>query len=169
MKIAVTDANIFIDIINIGLARQFFALPPEFHTTLEVFAELHDHQSEILAAYQYVGKLKVHNFEPGELEEMHIFTPSKRLSDTDKTVLYLAHKQQAMLLSSDGVIRKFAKEKHIETHGLIWIFDELMKHKLVTRKLACTKINSLLESNRRYKEDARLVNECLNRLKLWSE
>jgi hypothetical protein len=169
MKIAVTDANIFIDIIKIGLTKQFFALPIEAHTSLEVLAELKDHQSEILAAYQYVGKLKVHNFEPEELMEMHILTPSNRLSDPDKTVIYLAVKHQAMLLSSDGMIRKFAKEQGIETHGQIWLFDELVARKQITQKIACNKINALLDSNKRYKEDAYLANECLKRLKLWSE
>lgn len=41
MKIAVTDACIFIDIIELGLSGHFFNLPFKIHTTLDVLNELY--------------------------------------------------------------------------------------------------------------------------------
>jgi hypothetical protein len=57
MKIAITDACIFIDIIELQLSSQFFGLKIEIHTSLDVFNELYIEQQELLKAYQSVGKL----------------------------------------------------------------------------------------------------------------
>lgn len=60
VKIAVTDANIFIDLYNLGLTQSFFSLEFEIHTTSAVLFELYAEQQEILQAYQSVGRLEVH-------------------------------------------------------------------------------------------------------------
>jgi hypothetical protein len=52
MKLAVTDACIFIDLIELQLTAHFFKLQIEIHTSLDVFNELFDNQKEILKAYQ---------------------------------------------------------------------------------------------------------------------
>jgi len=41
VKIAVTDANIFIDLYNLGLINDFFNLEFEIHTTASVLMELY--------------------------------------------------------------------------------------------------------------------------------
>lgn len=169
MKVAVTDANIFIDLINLKLIQSFFEFDFEAHTSLDVLEELYDHQKEVLLAYQGAKKLTVHNLSPEDIDEMHAFTKSNKLSDADKSVIYLAHKEKAMLLSSDGPARKIAKEKNIETHGLVWLFDEFVQHKIISPKVACTKINELLETNRRYKEDKRMIEEFEKRLTKWQK
>ncbi len=61
MKLAVTDACIFIDLIELRLTSEFFKLPIEIHTSLDVYNELYPEQKEILKAYNSVGKLKIHN------------------------------------------------------------------------------------------------------------
>lgn len=47
MKIAISDANIFIDLIAIDLIDQFFKLPLDLHTTDLVINEL-DHLEQML-------------------------------------------------------------------------------------------------------------------------
>jgi predicted nucleic acid-binding protein len=169
MKVAITDANIFIDLINIKLIVPFFELKLEIHTSLDVLGELHDHQSAILSAFQSAKKLTVHNLSADQIDAMHVFIPSKRLSDADKTVIFIAREENAMLLSSDGPARKFAKDKNIETHGLVWLFDELVKNNIINQKHACHKINELLTSNTRYKDDQRMLEEFNYRLQQWKE
>ena len=61
MKLAVTDACIFIDLIELRLTSEFFKLPIEIHTSLDVYNELYPEQKEILKAYSSVEKLKIHN------------------------------------------------------------------------------------------------------------
>ncbi|UJP65161.1 hypothetical protein [Mongoliitalea daihaiensis] len=63
MRIAVTDACIFIDLIELDLISGLFRLDLELHTTIEVMNELFLEQSQVLEAYQQVGKLIVHNLE----------------------------------------------------------------------------------------------------------
>lgn len=60
MKLAVTDACIFIDIYELELSSEFFSLKIEIHTSLDVFNELHPHQKELLKAYQGIGKFTTH-------------------------------------------------------------------------------------------------------------
>jgi len=61
MKIAITDACIFIDLIDLRLMSEFFGLPLEIHTSLDVYNELFPDQQELLKAYQSTGKLFLHN------------------------------------------------------------------------------------------------------------
>lgn len=60
LKTAVTDANIFIDLYDLGLINIFFNLDLEIHTTTSVLNELYHEQQQILEAYQSVSKLYVH-------------------------------------------------------------------------------------------------------------
>ncbi len=48
IKIAVTDANIFIDLYNLGLTNLFFNLELEIHTTAAVLYELYATQQNAL-------------------------------------------------------------------------------------------------------------------------
>jgi rRNA maturation endonuclease Nob1 len=169
MKVAVTDANIFIDLINLKLVSHFFDLNLETHTTLDVLNELHSHQQEVILAYRSAKKLTIHNLPDDQRTEMQELVNARQLSDADKSVIYIALQIKAMVLSSDGPVRKFAKAKKLETHGLLWLFDELVKNKLLSHPVACSKINELLSGNRRYREDLVLSGEFDQRLKDWGK
>lgn len=92
----------------------------------------------------------------------------KSLSETDKSVLYVANKRNACVLSSDKVLRNCAKNKQIEYHGMIWIFDELVKSNILTQTEAVIKLNKLVTSNYIFRNNKQLEDEIEKRLKLWS-
>lgn len=71
LKIAVTDANIFIDLHDLGLTKSFFSLELEIHTTSAVFYELYSEQQEILQAYYSVGRLSIHNLQEQDFIEIY--------------------------------------------------------------------------------------------------
>jgi hypothetical protein len=71
-RLAVTDANIFIDLIILGLIEHLFGLDIEIHTTREVFDQLTARQKEILTVFYANGRLTVYDFSWEELAE--IFT-----------------------------------------------------------------------------------------------
>ena len=123
MKIAITDACIFIDLYDLQLTAQFFSLNLEIHTN----------QQQMLAAFQSVGKLTAHNIKEADKKEIQAKSYSKALSDSDKTVLYLASKLNALVLSSDKLVRNNAKNNSIDYHGMIWIFDQLVENKLISK------------------------------------
>ena len=81
MKIAVTDACIFIDILELELCPDFFRLEMEIHTTCEVWEELIDDQKETLELFRSTNRLTVHFLEVEDLDiisSMLSFSKTKR-------------------------------------------------------------------------------------------
>lgn len=167
VKIAVTDANIFIDLCDLELTQSFFNLQLEIHTSTAVIHELYAEQKAILHMYQLNGRLQVHNLQGQELIEIDNQNYPKSLSIADKTVLHIANKIHACVLSSDKVVRSYAKNKEIEYHGMIWIFDNFVDTLTLTPQEASTKLNQLIASNFHFRNNQKLVIEIEKRLKLW--
>lgn len=167
MRIAITDACIFIDIYELQLTTEFFSLELEIHTSFDVFMEVHDHQKELLKAFQAMGKFTIHNINQEDREKIFNSNYPKSLSDNDKTVLHLAEKLEAMVISSDKTVRNCAKKKAIEYHGMLWIFDRLLEKEIISSEGAISKLKKLINSNIVYQNNAELVSEMNKRLKLW--
>lgn len=167
MKVAVTDACIFIDILELGISSNFFQLELEIHTTYEVWDELDGGQQEVLKAYRTVGKLTVHILEAADLEKMSSIHYPKALSSPDKSVLFVAEKLEALLLSSDGVIRKYAKKEKIKTHGLFWVFDKLVDDGFLEKKKAIQLLKELFDKNLMYRNNTNLWKEAEKRINKW--
>lgn len=167
MKLAITDACIFIDLHLLDLVVPFFELDIEVHTSLDVFNELNGEQRELLSAYQSVGRLTVHILQQADREAMHGFAFPRSLSEMDCTVLYLAARLDAMVLSSDKVVRNFAKKKCIDYHGMLWVFDELVRQERVAAATAADKLKQLMVSNHIYQNNVVLIKEMAKRFSDW--
>lgn len=168
MRIAVTDACIFIDLLELTMVSPFFSLNLEVHTTTDVMSELYQEQQEILKAYQTVGKLMVHNLTSEDLLAIQAADYPKALSQQDKSVIHLATQLEAMLLSSDGVVRKYAQKSAIETHGIFWVFDQLVDQRLLAKDSAISKLSQLMNGNLMYRNNTQLRREADLRIKRWS-
>lgn len=147
MKVAISDACIFIDLHELGLTNLLFKLSIEVHTSLDVFNELYDSQKDVLRAYQSMGVLTVHNISGQERIEIHKLNYPKSLSNSDTTVLFLAEKYSAIVLSSDKQVRSYAKVRAIEYHGMLWIFDSLISQNLLSKQEAIQKLKQLIATN----------------------
>lgn len=167
LRIAVTDACIFIDLYDLGLIASFFKLQIEVHTTSSVLFELYPEQQEVLKAYQSVDRLLVHNLKEEDFLQIHSEPYPKSLSETDKSVLHIANKLDACILSSDKTVRNCAKNKEIEYHGMVWIFDKLVEAGILMKKEAGSKLKELVASNFIFQNNQQLVIEIENRLKVW--
>lgn len=168
IKIAVTDACIFIDLYDLGLVASFFNLDIEVHTTTAVLHELYSEQQQILKAYQSVNRLIVHNLQEQDFIEIYLEDYPKSLSETDKSVLHIANKLNACVLSSDKTLRNCAKNKDVEYHGMIWIFDKFVETSILTHKEATLKLKQLIATNFIYQNNQKLVAEIEKRIKLWA-
>jgi rRNA-processing protein FCF1 len=166
-KVAVTDACIFIDLHDLGLTNLFFNLDLEIHTTSAVLYELYYEQQQVLKAYQSVERLTVHNLQEQDLVEIYSEKYPRSLSETDKSVLHIANKIYACILSSDKTLRNCAKNKNIECHGMIWIFDKLVETSVLTKSEAATKLKQLIATNFVFQNNPNLVDEIEKRLKFW--
>jgi len=169
LKIAVTDACIFIDLYDLGLVNAFFQLEMEIHTTTSVFFELYSEQQQILKAYQSVDKLIIHNIKENDFLQIQSEPYPKSLSETDKSVLHVANKLNACVLSSDKTVRNCAKNKNIEYHGMIWIFDKLIEANILLKNEAANRLQQLIATNFTYQNNKPLVDEIQKRLKLWQQ
>ncbi len=167
LKIAVTDACIFIDLYDLGLVNSFFKLEIEIHTTTSVYFELYPEQQQLLKAYQSVDRLIVHNLKEEDFLQIHSEPYPKSLSETDKSVLHIANKLNACVLSSDKTVRNCAKNKDIEYHGMIWIFDKLVETNILSKKDAAIKLKELVATNFIFQNNQPLVAEIEMRLKIW--
>ncbi len=167
-RIAITDACIFIDLCDVALVPHLFALPLEVHTSLDVFGELYASQQALLKPFQSSGQLTVHNISGADRLLIQQEAYPRSLSEMDKTVLHLAHKLEAMLLSSDGVVRNFAKRQSIECHGMLWVLDELLEGSLLAPKDAEEKLRTLMAENMVYRNNPVLMKAIEERLKKWA-
>jgi hypothetical protein len=167
MKIAITDACIFIDLHDLKLTNLLFSLELEIHTSLDVFNELHAHQQDILSAFHSVGKLTIHNISAEDRTNIRRENYPKSLSENDKTVLYLAEKIDAMVLSSDKAVRICARKKSVEYHGMLWIFDRLTECGSLLPLDAADKLELLIRTNIMYQNNTELIFEMEKRLKNW--
>lgn len=167
VKIAVTDACIFIDLCDLSLIASFFDLDIEIHTSVAVFHELYIEQQQILQAYQSVQKLIVHNLKVQDYAIIQADAYPKSLSETDKSVLYLANKLNACVLSSDKAVRNYAKNKDISYHGMLWIFDQLIELKIISKKEATIKLKQLVDTNFVFRNNVVLAKEIEKRIRSW--
>jgi hypothetical protein len=70
-------------------------------------------------------------------------------------------------LSSDKTLRNCAKNKGIECHGMIWIFDKFVETFTLTPKEAKNKLKQLVATNFLFRNNQKLVEEIDKRLKIW--
>ena len=165
--IAVTDACIFIDLFDLGLIDSFFDLNFEIHTTAAVIFELYIVQQQVLKSFQSLQKLMIHNLKEQDYLEIYTEGYPKSLSETDKSVLHIANKINACVLSSDKTLRNYAKNKEIEYHGMIWIFDKFVETSTLTPAEAKSKLNELVASNYIFQNNLKLLEEIEKRFEHW--
>ncbi|MCF2506098.1 hypothetical protein L0663_22070 [Dyadobacter sp. CY107] len=167
MNAAVTDACIFIDLRNLSLIHHFFELDCRFHSSVDVINELYEEDKLVLQAYVDSGKLVIHSID--EFERLCIQKTQfpAALSEADKTVLFLAQKLNAIVLSSDKVVRKYASKHGVTYQGMLWILDQLLELSALSGLEASQKLEMLIRNNIVYQNNAELVSEMQKRLKAW--
>ena len=146
MKLAITDANIFIDLFHVGLIEEFFRLELELYTSLEVLFELEDHQHESLLVKKNLTVLTMPNSD--YLEELNE-SLSRRLSLADLSIFHHATDLGAGILTGDSLLRKISQEYGFEVHGILWVLDELLIGNHLSPENAIRKLNALMDYNKR--------------------
>ncbi|GEM90050.1 hypothetical protein [Oceanithermus desulfurans] len=75
------------------------------------------------------------------------------LSSTDALVLYYAKKNKAILVASDGPLRKRAARHGVEVHGAIWVAQRALDEVLIEPNELCAWLEGWLASGRRLPQD----------------
>ncbi len=162
MKIAITDANIFIDLIKLALLSYLFNLGIEIHTTREVYDQLNSGQKSSTDEFVLAGLLIVYNFNSEELQAINEMECPSGLELADRTVYYYTTITTALVLSGDQKLRKFCLSKDVEVKGIIWLFDEFVKRQLISGAIAIEKMEHLISFN-----DRLPMSECQARIEQW--
>lgn len=150
-RLAVQDANVLIDLWDIGLLELVFDLKLEIHTTDLVVSEIQQEaQARALQALIAEGKLRVHSFTPKELAELVTFRAvHSSLSLEDCSAWRIADQLQAILLTGDSALRRKAAAAGLEVHGSLWLLDELVSQSLIDFPGACGALRALMKKNLR--------------------
>lgn len=152
MKILVNDTNIFIDLHSVGLLEEMCRLPYEIHTVDLVVAEIADaDQRRIFDELVAEGGIFVDGFTADEVIEIveEHSSVSGNLSIPDCSVCYFARKHDVPMLTGDRRLRRYAEEQSIEVHGILFIFDELVKHNIISTSIAADRLEELFAINAR--------------------
>ncbi|MCF7804017.1 MAG: hypothetical protein K9N46_01780 [Candidatus Marinimicrobia bacterium] len=168
MKLAVTDASIFIDLLLCDACNAFFQLPHNIITSYQVWMELDQDQREFLSTWVEKEKLTIVEIEENFIDETDPFNLSMSLSIADRSVWFLAKKESALLLTSDGVLRKMGRKHKIKTHGLLWAFDRMVMENTLTTDEAIVKLEQVFEHNLYYRRNEKLLHAFENLKKNWS-
>lgn len=167
MKILVNDTNIFIDLHSVGLLEELCRLPYEIHTVDFVAAEIEDaDQRKIFDELIDGGGIFVDGFTADEVIEIveEHSAVSGNLSIPDCSVCYFARKHQVPMLTGDKRLRRYAEQQSIEVHGILFIFDELVKHGIVSTAIAADRLEKLFTLNARLPKS-----EIRDRLRRWRD
>jgi predicted nucleic acid-binding protein len=164
MKIAVTDANIFIDLIEIESLQLLFDLGLEIHTTLSVYHQLNDEQKIFAEPFVHSKNLSLYPIAYEEWLEIEKIDFPPGLDPVDKTVYYYAEKAKAIILSGDKKLKTYCVNKKIEVHGILWLFDSFVEKQVISKRTAASKLQLLITINDRLPMD-----ECIARIQKWSD
>lgn len=163
MKIAVTDANIFIDLIEIEIFHFLFELGLEIHTTKAVYDQLIPEQQVIVEPFVQSKKLIVYNFSFEELVAISQIDFPPGLEVADQSVYYYSTKIEAMVLSGDKRLRSFCESNDVEVRGVIWVFDSFVSKSVLSKRVAASKLQLLLDINNRLPFE-----DCRKRISKWN-
>lgn len=150
-KVVVSDTNIFIDLIDMGLVAAFFECGLEIHTTAMVVDEVkNEHQRKQLLSYP---SLVVRKYKESDYETVYeYYVHTKRFSNlsvTDCSVLLYAKELGCTLLTNDGKLRNVAKKEKVEVKRLLSIIMYLVDSGKVKIDVAKSAMEKLMESNNR--------------------
>ena len=117
MNVAVTDANIFIDLVKLEMPDFLFGIGLTIYTTQEVIDQLNDAQAMKVVPFISAKKLTVYQFSADEIKAIQSLEALRALEFTDVTVAYLARKIDAIVLTGDAALRKYCISLHLEVRG----------------------------------------------------
>lgn len=111
------------------------------------------------------GEISVDGFTADEVIEIveEHSSVSGNLSIPDCSVCYFARKHNVPMLTGDRRLRRYAEEQSIEVHGILFIFDELVRHNIISTSMAADRLEELFAINARLPKAE--IRERINRWK----
>lgn len=150
-KLVVSDTNIFIDLIRMGLLGDFFLLPFEITTVDFVIRELKKAgQQDAVMAFEARKRLTIIKFSAEEIDDIARLKQSShgKVSLQDCSIWFCAKKHSACILTNDMALTKNARADRIEVHGLLFVLDQFVQNGILPPELVADKLEKLAGENK---------------------
>lgn len=146
-NIVIKDACIFFDLILLGLLDLFYQLEVDVFTTPQVIGEITDPaQYEAVQKFVSNGRLQIDE-EAAYDVIADLVNANRRLSAADASVLELAQRKAASVLSSDFSLRKETLARGLSVKGVLWILEELHTNEKITSDMLLIHLDQYQEIN----------------------
>lgn len=164
--VVVNDTNIFIDLLSIELLDEFFLLPLSIHTNDFIINELTEPNQRMKVLSYGSSRLFIKKYSPIEVAEIATFHASceNNVSFEDCSVWLYAQQNSYRLLTGDGKLRKSASASGTIVSGILYIFDMLIEHKIISHSIGIEKLTELTKVNKRLPSE-----EIKKRLAKWKQ
>ncbi|MFH2047963.1 MAG: hypothetical protein ABIJ12_00835 [bacterium] len=162
-NIYIADANILFDLFDIDLFEAFLRLDLNVHISQFVMDETEEPGQR--ERVENNDGILVQYFDSNDLEQIQLIDQNNRgLSFEDCSILLMRQKQEAVILTGDGLLRRTAEKNGYEVHGIIWVLDRLIEKGLLTCSIARDELIKLMAINKRLPKTL-----CDNRLEAWKK
>jgi len=147
--IVIKDACILFDLIDLEILSEFYKLDCVVITTPQVIYEItNEKQLAEINGYIEADKLKVDG--TGDLSDIVTITDENPgLTLTDASVIEIALRKNAAVLSSDKSLRNISQKKGLQVMGVLWIIERLYNVGIIEKEVALTKLAIYPEINKR--------------------
>lgn len=164
MRLLIHDANVLIDLLDLGLLDRALDIPYSMETTDLVRLEVQaTDQKRALTACIEEGKLSVITSSAQQILAIHsIHVEHSRLSLADCSVVFHALDRNGIVLSGDGRLRGEAETMRLEVHGTPWVLDQMVEHRILDPNDAIEKLEFLMGINKRLPRK-----ECVRLMEAW--
>ncbi len=151
MLLAMSDASVLTDMADTSLPAPLTRLPYQLVVPDFVVREITaDEQRTIVDRLVGAGKLSVLTASRDELLLMQaLLVRHPALSLADCSVVILAERDKALVLTNDSRIKKVSERRGLACHGTLWIIKQLVEKTIVTAEQARRALLLLLEVNPR--------------------
>lgn len=159
--VLVTDTNIWIDLDHGGLLELIFRLPYPIWTSDFARSEIRSVDVAILERYglifQGIGKELM-------LELYRLRQSKSTIAVADWEAFLLAREHDAVLVTGDKNLVKFATDTGVKVHGLLWLMDEMIRLGVLEPGKGADSLRIILEYGARLPAE-----ECAQRIHAWSK
>lgn len=146
--IALSDANILIDLLKTELIHFLFEIGIPIHTTESTFEQLTSKQQAQISKY-ITGPHIITSFSAEELIEIAELNFPSVLEQSDRTLFYYAQKNNAILIVGDNKFHSYCLSQSFKAEDIFWIFDTFIERKLIDKATAAASLKKLISINPR--------------------
>ena len=142
--ILVVDTSTLLDLESVGGVALLPKLAPSVHVLDAVMNEC---GNALAGEIRASGYREIAVSQDWVLPAMGLKTAA--LSATDALVLYYAKENKALLIASDGPLRKQAERHGVKVHGALWVAEQALARGLISPEELCAWLNGWMMSGRR--------------------